>query len=167
MELFLDCCLTSQQQASVSQGRICLTSQQQASVSQGRICLTSQQQASVSQGRICLTSQQQASVSQGRICLTSQQQANVSQGRICLDNCTCCHTEIKVADQNFYINQSRYTDTESTSPNADPLRQAPGRTATGVSFFFTCCSDSTRRNPKAQAGLEPRVFRSGSRRLNH
>ena len=31
-------CLTSQQQASVSQGRICLTSQQQASVSQGRIC---------------------------------------------------------------------------------------------------------------------------------
>ena len=66
-------CLTSQQQASVSQGRICLTSQQQASVSQGRICLTSQQQASVSQGRICLTSQQQASVSQGRICLTSRQ----------------------------------------------------------------------------------------------
>ena len=31
-------CLTSQQQASVSQGRICLTSQQQASVSQGLIC---------------------------------------------------------------------------------------------------------------------------------
>ena len=77
-------CWTSQQHASVSQGRICLTSQQDASVSQGRICLTSQQYASVSRGRICLTSQQDASVSQGRICLTSQQYASVSQGRICL-----------------------------------------------------------------------------------
>ena len=76
-------CLTSQQHARVSQGRICLTSQQHASVSQGRICLTSQQHACVSQGRICLTSQQHASVSQGRICLMSQQQACVSQGRIC------------------------------------------------------------------------------------
>ena len=117
-------CLTSQQQASVSQGRICLTSQQQASVSQGRICLTSQQQASVSQGRICLTSQQQASVSQGRICLTSQQQASASQGRICSDNFTCCHTEIEAADQTFYLTHSQYTDTGPTSPSADPI--SPG-----------------------------------------
>ena len=102
----------------------CLTSQQQASVSQGRICLTSQQQASVSQGRICLTSQQQASVSQGWICLTSQQQASVSQGRICTDNFTCCHTEIEVADQTFYLTQSQYTDTGPTSPSADP--RTPG-----------------------------------------
>ena len=107
-------CLTSQQHASVSQGRICLTSQQQASVSQGRIGLTSQQHASVSQGRICLTSQQHASVSQGRICLTSQQHASVSQGRICSDNFTCCHTEIEVADQTFYLTQSQYTDTGPT-----------------------------------------------------
>ena len=104
-------CLTSQQQASVSQGRICLTSQQQASVSQGWICLTSQQQASVSQGRICLTSQQQASVSQGRICLTSQQQASVSQRRICSDTFTRCHTETEAADPTFYLTQSQYTDT--------------------------------------------------------
>ena len=98
-----------------------LTSQQQASVSQGRICLTSQQQASVSQGRICLTSQQQASVSQGRICLTSQQLASVSQGRICLDNCMCCHTEVEAADPTFYLTQSQYTDTGLTSPSADPV----------------------------------------------
>ena len=52
-------------------------------------CSRSQQQASVSQGRICSTSQQQASVSQGRICSTSQQQASVSLGRISLDKCTC------------------------------------------------------------------------------
>ena len=81
-------CLTSQQHASVSQGRGrtrlllvgCLTSQQHASVSQGRArtrlllidCLTSQQHASVSHGRGrpwlsigCFMSQHHASVSQG------------------------------------------------------------------------------------------------------
>ena len=54
-------------------------------------------------------------------CLTSQQQASVSQGRICSDNCTCCHTEIEVADQTFYLTQSQYTDTGPTSPSADPI----------------------------------------------
>ena len=54
-------------------------------------------------------------------CSTSQQQASVSQGRICSDNCTCCHTEIKVADPTFYLIQSQYTDTGPTSPNADPI----------------------------------------------
>ena len=57
-------------------------------------------------------------------CLTSQQHASVSQGRICLDNFTCCHTEIEVADQTFYLTQSQYTDTGSTSPSADPI--SPG-----------------------------------------
>ena len=54
-------------------------------------------------------------------CLTSQQQASVSQGRICSDNFTCCHTEIEVADQTFYLTQSQYTDTGPTSPGADPI----------------------------------------------
>ena len=54
-------------------------------------------------------------------CLTSQQQASVSQGRICSDNFTCCHTEIEVADQMFYLTQSQYTDTGLTSPSADPI----------------------------------------------
>ena len=54
-------------------------------------------------------------------CLTSQQQASVSQGRICSDNFTCCHTEIEVADQTFYLTQSHYTDTGPTSPSADPI----------------------------------------------
>ena len=53
-------------------------------------------------------------------CLTSQQQASVSQGRICSDNFTCCHTEIQVADQTFYLTPSQYTDTGPTSPSADP-----------------------------------------------
>ena len=54
-------------------------------------------------------------------CLTSQQHASVSQGRICSDNFTCCHTEIEVADQTFYLTQSQYTDTGPTSPTADPI----------------------------------------------
>ena len=60
-------------------------------------------------------------------CLTSKQQASVSQGRICSDNLTCCHTEIEVADQTFYLTQSQYTDTGPTSPSADPISTgAPG-----------------------------------------
>ena len=51
--------------------------------------------------------------------LTSQQHASVTQGRICTDNFTCCHTEIEVADQTFYLTQSQYTDTGPTSPSAD------------------------------------------------
>ena len=54
-------------------------------------------------------------------CLTSQQHASVSQGRICSDNFTCCHTGIEVADPTFYLTQSQYTDTGSTSPSADPI----------------------------------------------
>ena len=54
-------------------------------------------------------------------CLTSQQHATVSPGRICTDNFTCCHTEIEVADQTFYLTQSQYTDTGPTSPSADPI----------------------------------------------
>ena len=57
-------------------------------------------------------------------CLTSQQHASVSQGRICSDNFTCCHTEVEVADQTFHLTQSQYTDTEPTSPSADPI--SPG-----------------------------------------
>ena len=53
--------------------------------------------------------------------LTSQQHASASQGRICSDNFTCCHTEIEIADQTFYLTQSQYTDTGLTSPRADPI----------------------------------------------
>ena len=52
---------------------------------------------------------------------TSQQHASVSQGRICSDSFTCCHTEIEVADQTFFLTQAQYTDTGLTSPSADPI----------------------------------------------
>ena len=143
-------CLTSQQYASVSQGRICFTSQQYASVSEGRICLTSQQYASVSQGRICLTSHQHASVFQGRICLTSHQHASVSQGRICSDNCACCHTQIEAADQTCYLTQSEYADTRPTSVSTDSTTLALGRVAMTVPVFkslFSCDQENSTPHP--------------------
>ena len=33
----------------------------------------------------------------------------------------CCHIEIEVADQSFYLTQSQYTDTGPTSPSTDPI----------------------------------------------
>ena len=54
-------------------------------------------------------------------CLTSQKHASASQGRIFWDNFTCCHTEIEVADQTFYLNLSQYTDTGPTNPSTDPI----------------------------------------------
>ena len=51
-------------------------------------------------------------------CVTSRQHASVSQGRICSDKFTCCHTEIEVADPNFHLTQSQYTD---TGPSSDPI----------------------------------------------
>ena len=54
-------------------------------------------------------------------CSMSQEHASVSQGRICSDNCTCCHTEIEVADPTFHLTQSQYTDTRPTSLSTDPI----------------------------------------------
>ena len=72
-------------------------------------------------------------------CLTSQQHASVSQGRICSDNCTCCHTEIEVADQTFHLTQSQYTDIGPTSPSTDTITPGAwrGSHCTGVSIFMS------------------------------
>ena len=58
-------------------------------------------------------------------CLASQQQASVSQGHICSENCICRHTETEAADQVFNFNQLWYTDTQLTSPTADPIMPGP------------------------------------------
>ena len=65
-------------------------------------------------------------------CIMSQQHASVYQRWISSDNCTCCYTEKRVADQTFCLTQSQYTDTGPTSLSADPISQVPGRVATGV-----------------------------------
>ena len=90
-------------------------------------------------------------------CWTSQQHASLSQGQICSDNFMCYDTEIEVVDQTFHLTQSQYTDTGPTSPNADLI--TPGRLATGVPIFKSLVWLDPEKI-LAQAGFEPRVFRS-------
>ena len=79
-------------------------------------------------------------------CLTSQLHAHVSQERICSDNCTCCHTETEVANQACHLTQSQNTDTEPTSPTADPA--TPGRTTTGVPILKSYASTWKNKDPR-------------------
>ena len=80
-------------------------------------------------------------------CLTSQQHASVSQGRICSDNFTCCHTEIEVADQTFYLTQSQYTDTGPTSPSADPITPGAWQGSHWSANFEVTGMTRPRKNP--------------------
>ena len=82
-------------------------------------------------------------------CLTSQQQANVSQGRICSDNFTCCHTEIEVADQTFYLTQSQHTDTGLTCPSADPISPGAWQGSHWSANFEVTGMTRPRKNPGA------------------
>ena len=88
-------------------------------------------------------------------CLTSQQQASVSQGRICSDNFTCCHTEIEVADQTFYLTQSQYTDTGPTSPSADPITPGAWQGSHWTANFSVTGMTRPRKNPGA-SGIRTR-----------
>ena len=88
-------------------------------------------------------------------CLTSQQQASVSQGRICSDNFTCCHTEIEVADQTFYLTQSQYTDTWPTSPSADPITPGAWQGSHWSANFEVTGMTRPRKNPDA-SGIRTR-----------
>ena len=88
-------------------------------------------------------------------CLTSQQQASVSQARICSDNCTCCHTEIEIADQTFYLTQSQYTDTGPTSPSADPITRGAWQGSHWSANFEVTGMTRPRKNPVA-SGIRTR-----------
>ena len=99
-------------------------------------------------------------------CLTSQQHACVSQGRICSDNFTCCHTEIEVADQTFYLSQSRYTDTGLTNPSTDPISPDAWQGSHWSANFQVTGMTRPGKIP-SPAGFEARIFRSGGGRLNH
>ena len=99
-------------------------------------------------------------------CLTSQQHASVSQGRICSDKFTCCHTEIKVADQTFHLTQSRYTDTGPTSPSTDPI--TPGaRQGSHWSSNFEVTGMTRPGKIPSQPRFELGIFRSRGGHLNN
>ena len=97
-------------------------------------------------------------------CLTSQQHASISQGRICSDNFTCCHTEIEVADQTFYLTQSQYNNTGPTSPSADPITPGARQGSHWSANFEVTGMTRPRKNP-VLAGFEPGIFRSRIGRL--
>ena len=99
-------------------------------------------------------------------CLTSQQHASVSQGRICTDNFTCCHTEIEVADQTFYLTQSQYTDTGPTSPSANPITPGAWQGSHWSANFEVTGMTRPGKIP-SQVTFELRIFRSRGGRLNH
>ena len=88
-------------------------------------------------------------------CLTSQQQASVSQGPICSDNFTCCHTEIAVSDQTFYLTQSQYTDTGPTSPSAEPNTPGAWQGSHWNANFEVTGMTRPRKNPGA-SGIRTR-----------
>ena len=100
-------------------------------------------------------------------CLISQQHDSASQGRICSDSCTCCHTEIEVADPTFYLTQSQYTDTGPTSRSTDPITPGAWQGSHWSANFQVTGLTGPRKDGMAQAGLEPRTFRSEGRDLNH
>ena len=99
-------------------------------------------------------------------CLESQQHVSVSQGWICTDKFTCCHTDIEVADQTFYLTQSQYTDTRPTSHSTDPIMPGTWQGSHwSASFYDTVMTQP--RKISLQAGFEPQIFCSRGRRLNH
>ena len=129
-KLLLAGCSTSQQHASVSQERFWSDS-----VSQERFCsvyLRSDSAPTVylrSDSAQCISGAILLSVSQERFCSDS-----VSQERFCSDSCTCCHAEIEVADQTFYLTHSTVTRGQPV-PALALSRQALGRVANGVPVF--------------------------------
>ena len=88
-------------------------------------------------------------------CLTSQQHASASQGLICSDSFMCCRTEIEVADQTFYLTRSQYTDTEPTSPSADPIMPGAWQGSHWSANFEVTGMTRPRINPGASRDSNP------------
>ena len=95
------------------------------------------------------------------------QHVSISRGRIYLDRCTCCHTEIEVADLTFYLTRSQYTDTGQTCPSADPITPGAWRVSHRSAKFYVTGMTRSGKMPTETAGIEPRVCRSRGGRLNH
>ena len=80
---------------------------------------------------------------------------SASRGRICSDNFTCCHTEIDVADQTFYLTQSQYTDTGPTSPSADPITPGAWQGSHWSANFLSHWYDSTPKKSRRKRDSNP------------
>ena len=85
-------------------------------------------------------------------CLTSQQQASVSHEWMFSDKFTCCRTEIEVAGQTFYRNQSQYTDNGPTSPSADPIMPDIWQSSHWSANFEVTGMTQPDENPRSASG---------------
>ena len=82
---------------------------------------------------------------------------SVSQGRICSENGTCCHTEMQVADQTFYLAQSQYTDTGPSCPSADPITLGAWQGSHWSTHFqVTGMTRPRARSTRIESGIKPR-----------
>ena len=77
------------------------------------------------------------------------------QRRICSDSLTCCHTEIEVADQTFYLTQSQYTDTGPTNPSADPMTPGVWQGSHWECQILSHWYDSTRKKSRRKRDSNP------------
>ena len=79
----------------------------------------------------------------------------------------CCHTEIEVASQTFYLIQSQNTDTGPTSPSADAIEPGTWQGSHWNTNFYITDMTQPEKIPTVQAGIELRIFRSRGSCLNH
>ena len=85
-----------------------------------------------------------------------------------LYSCKCCHTEIEVADQTCrYLTQSRYTDTEPSSPSADARTPDAWQGSHWSTTVEVPGMTGPRHFPAERAAIEPQVCRSGGGRPDH
>ena len=75
-----------------------------------------------------------------------------SQEQICWNSCTCCCTEIEVADQTFYLTKSQYTDIQHQTDSASQggVGRGEGVGVEGVIFVSTTVKVVT--SPPGQQG---------------
>ena len=90
--------------------------------------------------------------------LNAPQHASVSQRRICSGNLTCCHIEMKVADQTFCRTQSQYNDTGPTRPSADPITPGAGKGSRwSANFEITGKPPRRKREPNPRSAAHEAV----------
>ena len=83
------------------------------------------------------------------------------------DNCICCHTEIKVADQTFYLTQSQYIDIMPTSPSTDPTMPGTWQGNPWSANFEVTGMTRPRQIPTVKVGIKSQILCSQGRFLNH
>ena len=89
---------------------------------------------------------------------------SVLQRQTCTNNCVCCHTKMKVAEQTCYLTQSQYTDPRPTSPSADPITPGAWQGSEHSAKFEATGITRPAKTSLAKAGTEARGRYHGGRR---